>query len=259
MGKKSQKLIDENKNYTLNKIGLIINSILAIVAIIVLYFTFKQTKASIDSSNAAIKSVELADSVLKITKLYNESTLKLQKENEANSSMENRKRFTLDSLSMSAQIISLKETQKRFELENETYVEANNFYFQLNDENGIPKMRWALSNLGKYPVRIVASRCLLYYQYKTISSTIPQFPFTDELKPLNLFINNLSPSLQSSDFRRLNATELFHLKSKTLIICFAGEVHYKNLITKKIRVNKFLITTESINTSSYRYEYNITQ
>jgi hypothetical protein len=123
----------------------------------------------------------------------------------------------------------------------------------------MPKMRWAISNLGKYPVRITASRCILYYQYKTNSSTIPQFPFTDKLISLNLLINNLKPSLQSSDFKKLNPTEIYHLKNKTLIICFGGEIHYKNLITQKIRINKFLITTESINTSSYKYEYNITQ
>jgi hypothetical protein len=134
MAKRKQKLSTEKRNYRLNLIGLIINSILAVVAIMVLYFTFKQTRASIESANAAIKSVELGDSVLKITKKYNDSTLKLQKENDSISSVENRKRFKLDSLSMTSQINSLKETQNRFELENETHVEANNFYFQLNED-----------------------------------------------------------------------------------------------------------------------------
>ena len=109
--------------------------------------SLKETRRAV---NEGMHSNNIAEKNYNISKAAFDSSIsssKVASENE-------RKSFELRSKSVAAQIQSLKETQKQFEVANEPYLQYRKFKLP-KLEIGKPRIvDFSIENLGNYPVKI---------------------------------------------------------------------------------------------------------
>lgn len=134
------------------------NLILAIAIFIITYLLFretqKSTKAAIDSATAAQNTYAEQRYNDSITR-YNESIQSIA------DSINTAKRFVLDSLSrdlqnksLAAQIQSIKETQRQFDVTNRPYIQLSDFDFTTLEVGKPIKIKYRIENVGSQPAKL---------------------------------------------------------------------------------------------------------
>lgn len=117
---------------------------------------FFQTKKSTD---AAIKAANAADNTYKEQR-FNDGVLRRRDSINAIANEDNeRRRFSLDSTSTQAQIQSIKEAQKQFEVENEPYLQIEVTSIDTPFLKGKPiSIKYDIKNLKINPVKIIIDK-----------------------------------------------------------------------------------------------------
>jgi hypothetical protein len=199
-----KKVIDNETEITIgqkaNKISAIsafINALLFISTIVVLAYSIRAT-------NASIKSAEVADSTLKVTK-------------------------------------------NLFEVQNEPYLQVDNFKIDTFTKKDGIKYKLVIKNLGNYPVKIVD--CIFI---NTIRKSPPSFDsIPQENYPWllnkyivkdNEFIEQMIFPLSEGNFWAINTPDFF--------LYTMGIIKYQNLVTKTIKSYRFQIQSQP-STSNY--------
>lgn len=174
----------------------IINGLLFLATVVVLAYSIKATTAS-------IKSAEVADSTLKVTK-------------------------------------------NLFEVQNEPYLQVDNFKIDTFNTKEI-KYKLVLKNLGNYPVKIV--ECIFI---NTIRKSPPSFDSIPKgsypwlinkyIVKDNDFIEQMNFPLSEGNFWAINTPDFF--------LYTMGIIKYQNLVTKTVKSYKFQIQSQPA-TSNY--------
>lgn len=238
-----EKPID-NGDFYLSLSGLIVNIILAAVAIYVLFLTRRQTQASIDS-------VAVAKQVFEDSKKYNEETFKFQKQQAEDALADTKKQFELQNAVIQSQIKALEDTQTRFEIENEPYLEIKNYSVLMTSSTSEINIVWEFTNFGKHPVKIYESR--QYYSYNegyTVNDLV-QLLQTKSFIPSNKYISRESPS-KSLNLVPSTAEERPTVYANRIHpFLSVGEVHYINLITNKKKLYRYVAQARNVNSLNY--------
>lgn len=177
-----------------NKISAIsafINALLFVATLVVLAYSIRAT-------NASIKSAEVADSTLKVTK-------------------------------------------NLFEVQNEPYLQVDNFKIDTFTKKDGIKYKLVLKNLGNYPVKIVD--CIFI---NTIRKSPPSFDSIPQgnypwlinkyIVKDNDFIEQMAFPLSEGNYWAINTPDFF--------LYTMGIIKYQNLVTKVVKSYRFQIQSQ---------------
>ena len=222
----------------LTGIGLGVNIILAVLAYVVFNETQIQSKAAVESAKASVASAGFADSVFKETKIYNDSTLKLQKEASILEDSLNRKRFSMDSSGLQSQILALRSSQRRFEIENEPYLEVRDLVISPEADSIKYRFTYTVYNLGKHPVKLIQTRFNVLFGYTIDNRIILGELNKQQITPQNSYVTNSVPS-RLTNINTAPKEVYIRMNMGGYNSYVSIQYYYINLITKK----KYLFTT----------------
>ncbi|MET4080670.1 hypothetical protein ABIB40_000614 [Pedobacter sp. UYP30] len=258
----------DNKQFNLDLVSLIVNVILAGVAIYVLFLTRKQTQSS-------IKSVEIAKQVFEDTKRYNEQTRRynedmfnFQKAASDSSALDSKKQFELQTQVINTQLKSLADAERRFILENEPYLQIAKLLVNSGSfgNYNYRSIEVDLTNLGKQPVQITKQR--YFFKFLRIDGYLKPSDYDFILQDLNKKKFSRYPLMVSSS----NISSYTDIQSKNkepqiptglmfvdVFPYYAGEIHYYNVISQKKKVYKFLAEIKAIDKVGYNLIYSMNE
>lgn len=233
----------KRKEILISQISIVVNIIIAFLALGTFFYSMKQTDAS-------IKSVGLADSVFRDTKKYNSVAIALQKENAESSAKENDRQFQLQSRSVEAQITTLKETQRRFEVENEPTLEIDDF--AVNSISKKLDVSFFIYNKGKSTAEIFFDKggiegsdlSLLDLKLKNYIGNFKKGIWVKN----TTYLSNLKPYKTGSN------KEIKEDIKKTII--FTYSLIYKSVITSKRKRYDVIVAATVGNSNEWRILYN---
>lgn len=179
-------------------VSAIINGLLFIATVVVLAYSIKAT-------NASVKSAEVADSTLKVTK-------------------------------------------NLFEVQNEPYLQVDNFKIDTFTKKDGIKYKLVIKNLGNYPVKIVD--CIFI---NTIRKSPPPFDSIPTGQSYSWLINKYI--VKDNDFIEpmkfpLSEGNFWAINNPDFFLYTMGVIKYQNLVTKTIKSYKFQIQSQPA-TSNY--------
>ena len=141
---------------------------------------------------------ETAENTLKETKRYNKEYLDLQKDLFKSSENDSRKRSTKDSLSLNAQLQSIKVIQAQFDKEHAPFLQIS-----FTGENiGIKEitLNYNLANLTIIPIKVITQKVTAVLRSPDIFK-IPQQKFQkEEITPNNYYVIKRIASIENYSF-----------------------------------------------------------
>lgn len=171
-----------------------------------------------------------------------EDNYKLAKETFDKGQIESDKRYKLDSANLNAQIQSLKEQvnliKNQFETENLPYLKTD--FFSVDRQQSQPwRFRVNISNIGKYPAKIVSTKIKVSVQANAFNSQT--FFQGIKSKTVSFYVMDKYSFPIEMTYDSLKGTDApeYVLKGKKDIY-FAGEIIYFNLVTTKMRKVEFV-------------------
>lgn len=143
----------------------------------------------------------------------------------------------------SFQINKLKDiiANQRYEIENVPYLQIGGFSLAPITTNETIRIRFSVSNLNKYPAKIVDSKCSFYLG--TDSAANP-FQNISNLKGMTFFLNSyvIKEAPQVTDFvgiKHFAIDEVEKIRKGEYLIYFFGEIYYIDQVTLKKRKYRF--------------------
>ncbi len=237
--------------------GLYISTALFIITLFALagsfYSTFLTRRALQDSRTNAIEesvrnraidqrsqdALDLSREQFEEGKKYNDSTI------------------TISNQSLQAQINSIKETQRQFEINNKPFLQCSDFTV-VQFEAGKPiKIAFKLANIGNAPARVFRKRLgakiekeielhpEVYISKEKDDEAVSLTYLTSQYATIELFTRNL-PVTKEDYEAAINKTKLF---------CFYGEIEYVNETNQKNRILRFSAILLSPNGKEYKLVY----
>jgi len=220
-------------------------------------------------------SISIADSVFKADTLYNFKNIKHQKTADSLAKKSEKYTDSLDSVkqrksdvvfkvqdsALKAQITTVQENQKEFEIENKSYIEVKNF--DTTSFRFDKVIRFYIINLGNRPAKIkyVKIKILVdtpYVKYQEINKLFKLKNPPERRFDLNYYINKENPLEQKivySFFGRDPALIYKYFIAYKFSIYFQGVLYYSEVdpISKKAKQYKFTDEVfNRFNTISYR-------
>lgn len=238
--------------------------IVTIILIGVTYWLFMEARIQ---SKAATDAAIAADSTVKITRYYDSISRINQDMTFASNQEDSKERFQHDSASLQAQINSIKEAQKQFEMENRPYIEVSNFDTLSFRENEYPVLRMAVRNLGKQPAKILRSVAVVYCDKASDNSDTAYNGFYRMVKENGINVDTFRDEnryiiKEAPFYKQLNwpvIIDVYHrdqILSGELDIYIIGKMTYLNLITKIEMLYKYAIEVRLANQIVYKIIYN---
>jgi len=229
---------DDKRNYNVNRfglginaIGVIINTILAIVALAVFGLTILQTRS-------ALKSVSLAKQTLDSTIAFNNLTLKSQKEADEINEKRLKEKFDLDKESLKAQIEALNSAKSQFTIGNEPFLQLSNLAYSKLEVDKPVTTDLFVENLGNYPVKIISFKSITLPSEYVAESYLKEVP--ENSKYAGQYVIKGSPlSMKSTSKNLLNIPTYEAVNSEKYHIHLIGKIIYKNLISNKDKIYTF--------------------
>lgn len=255
--KKPVKVIIENiaqndrPKYTANTIGWIAIGINALLAYYT-YLLFNKTREANQTAKDALKQTVIANDM---TAKSLEDARKQRVEDRAREIVNDSINFKKDSLnndlikkSINAQIASIKETQRQFEIGNEPYLQSEMPIFTSGFEVGQPtEVEYQIQNLGNYPVKIL--KMGLVVATKVVPPDFSEVYASNPIGGMQNYyvINGIPNSPYRSNTTALTENQVANVKSGKWFVYTIGFVKYQNLVTKKIREYRFMTKSDIFN------------
>lgn len=230
---------DKRKN-TQAAISNIISGIAVLLAASAFYYTyllFGETKRANKTSKDAL---ELAQQQYVQNQKDNVNAQARQATKDSSSTVNNRKKFILDSTTTQAQIDALNESRKQFTVANKPYLQVDNIRldtFQVNKEITIS---FDVKNLGNYPVKIIENKNGLATKVVP-PDTINSAYQTGNSNYTSPIITKDNPATIILTDNRVLTNDRFNLVSNGYwwIYCY-GDIKYKNLITGTVETYSYM-------------------
>jgi len=227
-------LLSYNKKGNWQPTVAIIVSIFAVgVSVWLAIVTYRLYNIAADQAQSTKTAATIADNTFKAAKFYNDSSLKIQEK--VFTKNDNRSKRSLD-----AQIASLKETQKDFEIENRPYIQFQSISIDTLKIGVKPIIRASIGNLGKYPakifkvsvkVRIDPGKALLE----------KDFTGNEMVSDPNVIIaNNTTMNFNFLDKIPLSEDNFKYLTTGKESFFISGKIYYINFLSKKKVINNFI-------------------
>lgn len=239
LSKQNKSQIEENESPKIAKGKYITKwaDPLVIVTVVLAFATYMLYREATNQSGISKQAAEAATKAANQAVASNktaEDNYKLAKQTSEKNESATKKTIDLQKESFQAQINSLKNEQKKFELINNAYLqipEANIGIFEAGKQLII---KFKISNLGNYPAKII--------DFKSIVNTkIVPPPFKDVLKegksPLNVInkyvIKGTDISAAIYTETTMSENQIIAVKTLNYEIYFTGFIRFKNMITGK--------------------------
>jgi hypothetical protein len=133
-------------------------TIVTIVLAIATYLLYRQasedSKIAQQSAISAKRSANAAENTFKEQKYVDSIRRRSDSIKNRVDSLINANRFNLDSINMSAQINSFKQTQSDFEIENRPFLVSSNIILDTSFTNNIISIKYEIINVGKFPAKV---------------------------------------------------------------------------------------------------------
>jgi len=146
-------------------IANLIALVAVIVSIILAYYTFRLYQKASTQTKAALDAVKFADSSYHSNKDYNEKTLKKQQIALDRAQIDADNRDVQDKINsdrqeraINAQIASLNEAQKEFEVENRPFLNVADIKIDSFEIDKRVFVNWTVKNSGKLPAKIITEK-----------------------------------------------------------------------------------------------------
>jgi len=131
--------------------------------------TFKKTSRAVEISDSTFIANRKKDSVLNVKSIIRDSLDSIQRGRDYTRDTTN---INIAQKSLQTQISSIKETQKEFEIESRPVIQVTNLKL---DSLGIgvkTLIKFSVSNLGRFPAKILNSKGRLYFMENNIKNVI---------------------------------------------------------------------------------------
>lgn len=234
---------------------LVLNILVAGVTL----FLFNETKEANRISRASMDSANVALGVAKKANEISEANYKLALAISKSDDSISIINLELNRKSVEAQIKSLKETQKQFEIINKPYIEFRDFRWTKFEPDEKFQIAYTIVNLSNATLKITKRRLFLYSNGHPI-----------ELKNVKNYNDKRTNETRISYFNKENQISenfisqadipkaMFDIVVHQMGIkfYFAGEIEYENEATKKRRLYKFYIEKFLPPSTSYSIIYN---
>lgn len=235
-----------------------------ILAGIIFYYTYLLFKETQRSTNAAVASAEAAQNTYK-EQHYNDSVLlyidSVRNHNDSiNDAIEaselhikdsintayNKAQFALQQASTQAQIEALREESRRFEVENQPFLQiaGDVIRFDTMQVGKSLTVSITVDNLGKYPAKILSFASSIFadnirVNYKDVEPVI-RFNRDKISLPFDQYITNTKPLvLKSYGSVVMSDSQYKGLKTGAYKIYVTGFMKYGNLLNNKLMIYKF--------------------
>jgi hypothetical protein len=245
------EIISVNRQSFLNRLtpvdkiafwSMAFNGLMALATLATLWVTYDTlatTKDEIESSDLQFKETiaEIKRSAIATEK----SAAALEGSNKISQDT-----YLLSDSALRTQISSIRAAKQEFEISNEAYLETYDFA-NLDFEGKNPSITFKIKNIGNQPVRVV-------YNYSSFFLGSPNL-----IKPFDAVADDDKENRRRTPFAVRYLTKdiplqwncikngstppelLKEIQEKTLSIYPHGEIYYQNLITRKLRVYKYII------------------
>lgn len=141
--------------------------------------------------------------------------------------------------SVQAQIKSLEETQKRFDIESRPLIQITNITVDSLGDNNRTIVKFDYINMGRFPAKILSTKVALTYSIETSIAEIDKFPKGTESRPNFSIGNSITlPSTMVGIPLMVNAYKAY--KEGKGFLYLVGEVEYISFVKNKKFSNRFI-------------------
>ncbi len=223
------------------------------INVLLLVCTLVIAGTAIYSYTVSKTAAEIAKETLDAAKSYQKQALASQKiaENKKDSiEREKFKRdtqlFNLQKRSVEAQITSLKETQRQFEISNGAYIQVNKFVFTKSVKKEHTYItQFIIENVGNQPVKILYGHIDFYDMQKKVYSyqEVLDSSFHKNTRVnINYYLIKDNPEVITKEFDESNNYNLEKAFDQGIYDHYIyGDIYYKNLVTSKKGEYKFAV------------------
>lgn len=201
---------------------------------------FKKTSKAVEISEESLKDSRRKDSIAAISSVKRDFLDSIRREQD----------YTRDTIarrqaqqSLQAQINSIQEAQKEFEIDNMPYLECQNFTFRQFEAGKPPVIECQIINLGNHTAKILSGRLGHYYNTYTLDDPfkqLAQYKFMINVYPT--YVGRGYPELHHYYANRPISFEDFNkIKMGVFKITFYGEITYISEATEKKRICYFVV------------------
>ncbi|MDB5139982.1 MAG: hypothetical protein JWR12_1898 [Mucilaginibacter sp.] len=234
--------------YRVYKNSLYVNAGLFLGTLILAVIATCQYKSSQSAATIAQRTLDTSRKYDSIS-LVKQDELREDNEryNETNSSAQQAASEIADNNSknaLNAQIASLKETQRQFNIINKSYIQVSQFdTIKINGYNQIYK--YEITNIGNQPAKIINANSYVFFTQKVMSyKDLQDYIISQHVAPQKEDDNSYvikGSSITKSVNSYLDITNDIDklVKSGVCRIYVMGELKYKNLVTDKLYIYKF--------------------
>lgn len=224
-----------------NKIAFwsnVLSLLLFIITLIVGWISFFQYKSSISASQIAQKTFE-------ITKRYNDSSLAIQQRTFKENNADGIKRNKIDSensqsaaKSIDAQINTLNETQKEFDIENRPFIQIIDIGFDTLASGKNVVISYNIRNYGKQPVKILNSKIQVIYWYSRGKPPVSNEGYSNQI--INSYLGGGVNFGIKTNTMLLTKTDSVAIKNGIRVFYINGIMPFRNVVNNK--ESKYLYT-----------------
>lgn len=229
-----------------NNWGLIINGssvLVSIGALVIAVVLFKETQVQTKNADKANRFTELA--------------LSRQKQKDYLADLNDSKKFILDSTSVAAQINALNSTQKRFEADHLTVIEAYDLALLFPNAAKNPYINIRIVSIGG--ISKIESTKFSYSMMPLQDSLMAKRMALEKLKKPLIEKQTVYVSDSKFTLKKLKMDVPLGLFKATLnqsfVIYVCGEINYVSLVNNTQMVMEFMMHTSSVDEVEYITDY----
>jgi hypothetical protein len=217
-------------DHTLTVVGIFVN----IALLIATYKLWKEAvNAGKSATTAAIASKESAEQA--------KESNKLAKQSADSSQGMNKQAIDVSKQSLDAQINSIKETQKQFEVANRPVIQINNIKVETFEQGKPTRITFNIANFGKYPAKIFKSQSKIVY---SIDPDFKDFSYlNDSITKYSLYVGgeNSTPFFAQEVKNELKKFIYDQVNDGERFIYLIGKFNYLNLVMNQEAIYRFII------------------
>ncbi len=258
---------EDKRKDRVGTISNIISGFATIVAAVTFFFTYLLFKETRRATDAAIRSVSISESALKLQKINDSINFAEYRLASVMDSINTVKRFKIDSASLQGQIASLNQVNKIFQIDNEPYLEIQDPVIDTIHVGHDISWKYFVRNLGKSIVKEDSIAYGAHYiraeNYNDFVANpfkyIPKF----DMKKTFIYVNSQIPQYTSAWLHYpdelFSTRNILDIKERKAIVFLYGRIVYTSSILKRKREYVYIIrmtpNAEGIPFPSNQYDF----